>query len=382
MANDVIKQSENTYKTMLVKQNETYTNMLTNSLNSMDIEFSAYKKTCVMSCLSVMATMLRKDSMDFKDIEPTNITSILQQVALLEINLATSPREGYLQFRKSKVTDKDGKEFWVKEFELGIEGNGNDTILRKYGVDLVDVRGPYIIREGDEFTYPSFDGEKMLPPTWLHRSYYGRAMKVVYIATKTDGSKDYLIAEREGVVYNLRAHINQNLMNVTDKEVKKEIINKIATLSLDEILNDLSLRSVTFKSYNQYKKIDEEKTVTLISSAWLAPHSQEAMIERKMKNNATKKYPKDFKNAYVESAYEDTFEDYSQYRERPVYDYSNEDKEIKSIEEHETEIDQNNASKPIENKKVVEELIPSTPKKGDIAFQKIKASEDDFDEGF
>ena len=34
-------------------------------------------------------------------------------------------------------------------------------------------------------------------------------------------------------------------------------------------------------------------------------------------NNATKKYPKNFSNTFVREAFENTFEDYEQYREKP-----------------------------------------------------------------
>lgn len=383
MANEVMKtDTGGEYKTLLVKQNETYTNMLANSLQSMNIDFSAYKKTCVIGCLSIMATMLDKAGMKFKDIESTNITSILQTISLLEINLAVSPREGFLQFRNVKIIDENGKESYRKEFELGIEGDGNDAILRKYGVDIADVKGPYVVREGDEFTYPSFDGEKMVPPTWKPKSYYQKATKVFYIVTKKDGQKDYLIAEREGVVHNLQAHINQNMMGAPTP-VKQEILNKIDSMTLDEILNDESLRSITYTKYNPYKKTEEETTATLISGAWLNPHSREAMIERKMKNNATKKYPKDFRSAFVERAFETTFEDYEPYRqEKEVLDYSSDDRP-KTIEEHEADVDQKTGVREI-GKRAVDNVIPvrSDPKKGDEKLLKASAAADEIDEGF
>lgn len=385
MANEVMKtDTGGEYKTLLVKQNETYTNMLANSLQSMNIDFSAYKKTCVIGCLSIMATMLDKAGMKFKDIESTNITSILQTISLLEINLAVSPREGFLQFRNVKIIDENGKESYRKEFELGIEGDGNDAILRKYGVDVADVKGPYVVREGDEFTYPSFDGEKMIPPTWKPKSYYRKATKVFYIVTKkSDGQKEYLIAEREGVVHNLQAHINQNMMSAPSA-VKQEILDKIDATTLEEILNDESLRSLTYTKYNPYKKTEEEVTVTLISGAWLNPHSREAMIERKMKNNATKKYPKDFRNAFVERAFETTFEDYDQYRnqEKTVLDYT--DDRAKTVDEHEADIDEKTGVKGIEKKRFSDSVIPvrSDPKKGDEQLLKVDASTGETDEGF
>ena len=39
------------------------------------------------------------------------------------------------------------------------------------------------------------------------------------------------------------------------------------------------------------------------------------MILRKMRNNAIKKIPKDFSDAFMAKAYESTFEDYDQYRD-------------------------------------------------------------------
>ena len=42
-----------------------------------------------------------------------------------------------------------------------------------------------------------------------------------------------------------------------------------------------------------------------ISPAWKEGQSRESMIVRKMRNNITKKYPKNFENAYVAMTYEE-----------------------------------------------------------------------------
>lgn len=301
--NELTTQS-NSFKTALVKTSETYTTMLATSFQEMALEFTPYKKVCALNAVFKMDELLRAEGLEWKSINQANVTQILEQITLLDINVSASPREGYVILRKDK--QQDGA--YICKFEFGIEGNGNDALLRKYGVDIKDVKGPFVVREGDEFTYPYFDGEKMNPPTWKPNSYYKKAIKVFYIVTKTDGSKEYLISEREEVVKNLQAHISNNLMWVPEN-LKNPILDKIANMSLEQILEDKTIRKVTYK--DSYGK---DKTTTVISSAWGAAHSSEEMIIRKMKNNATKKYPKDFSSSFIGKAYEDTFEDYDQYR--------------------------------------------------------------------
>ena len=250
-----------------------------------------------------MDELLRSEGLEWKSINQANITQVLEQITLLDINVSASPNEGYVIIRK----DKDANDNPIYKFEFGIEGDGNDALLRKYGVNVKEVVGPFIVREGDEFTYPYFDGEKMNPPTWKPKSYYKKALKVFYIVTKNNGTKEYLISEREEVVKNLLAHISNNLMWVPDI-VKQPILDKVVNMTLEQILDDKSLRKVT------YANGTKQKTTTVISSAWAAPHSRESMIIRKMRNNATKPYPKNFNSSFVGKAYEDTFEDYEQYR--------------------------------------------------------------------
>lgn len=50
----------------------------------------------------------------------------------------------------------------------------------------------------------------------------GKVVRVVYPIEMSDGTIEYHIAEREDVVKNLIAHINQNLMNETFGIAKKK----------------------------------------------------------------------------------------------------------------------------------------------------------------
>ena len=93
--NQLTAQTQTTYKTALVKQTETYTRMLTESLGEMNIDFSNYQKICVINCIQKMKEMLTKEGLDFSQIDQSNITSILTQVSMLQLNISASPRPKY-----------------------------------------------------------------------------------------------------------------------------------------------------------------------------------------------------------------------------------------------------------------------------------------------
>lgn len=376
--NQLVSNQENkvanvkTGKVALVAQTELYTNMLATSFENMQIEFTPYKKICMINALMKMKELLISKGKDFnsKDIDQSNIVSILNKVSMLELNLAASPAECYLQFRNVKQYDDTYK----LSFEFGIEGNGNDALLRNFGVDVKDVKGAFVVREGDDFTYPYFDGEKMIPPTWKPKSFYKKPIKVFYIITKKDGSKEFLISEREEVVKNLQAHISNNLMGVSSIE-KNAILDKISNMTLENILDDKSLRKITIK----------DKTITLISPAWANPQSREDMILRKMKNNATKKYPKDFKNSYIENEYESTFEDYDQYRtSAPIHEEVTQDVINKQVDENlgtkKITLDNNNSINNNINSYDTEESVVNYQEQNQDEFEQ-KQSEEPIIEG-
>ncbi len=298
--------AKQTFRSGLVKITDTYTNMIIGNFQNIQLELDAYQKVCLANAIAKIQELLACNDLDFKSdaINQNNLTTILSQIAMFRLNPAASPRECYFQLRND--TNHAGK----KIIEFGIEGNGNDAILRNYGVDVVNVSQPIIIREGDEFTYPYFDGDKMQPFTWKPKSFYKKPIAVVYIVTKKDGSKEYLVSEREAVANNLKAHISNNMLTCKDYKLKKRILEKIQNMSLEEMLADSELTNSI--------KTEDGKYLTLISPAWKSAHSKEAMILRKMQNNAIKKYPKDFKNSYVESEYESTFDDYNQYKEGAI----------------------------------------------------------------
>ncbi len=287
-----------TYKSGLVKTQETFINMLMKSGQEMALNYDQYQISCARNMMSKMVELLWKEGLTIHQINQNNVTDILQTVAMFRLNPAASPREVYIILRNVKVGDK-----WEKIFEMGIEGDGNDKILREYGVGIKKIYNCWVVREGDGFTYPSFEGLEVKPPTWTPKGYTNKVLRVVYPIAMEDGSVEYHISERESVAINLQAHISNNLMK--NKEInekkKQEILERISKKTLEEIY-------------------DDEEVMLLTSPAWRGYHSREAMILRKLRNNAIKKIPKDYNNSFVESNYERTFEDYDQYSTHPEVD--------------------------------------------------------------
>lgn len=286
------------FQTALAKTQTAYLGMVEEACQPMNIQLSEYQKVCVRNAISKMVSLIDKDGLSLTQINQSNVTNVLQQVAMLQLNAASIPNECYVITRNVKVGNE-----WKKEFEFGVEGDGNDKLLRTYGVDIKKVYPIWVVRENDEFTYPSFKGIDIVPPTWGPKDYHGKITKVVYPIEYADGSIQYHIAEREGVVVNLQAHIANNLMkNKEMSDNDKDKLNKIASdLSLEEILNNQELLRV-------------------INPNWKSAGSREAMILRKLRNNVAKKIPKDFKDAFVTSVYEKTYEDYDQFTENKMVD--------------------------------------------------------------
>lgn len=294
-----------TMVTMLTKVNDTYFPMIEQQLDGKGIKLDGYSKQCILSALSAINAVLDTKGISWADqqLDRSNITQVLMDIACLKLNASASPREVYFQLRNTSFNAKDehGKEVkvWRKKIEMGIEGDGNDAILANFGRDVKKVGQYWLVRENDHFEYPKYNGLQMEPPKWTPTGK-GEVVRVVYPITKTDGQVDFYIGERDDVTRNLIAHINNNLMNetfgickdrykATDEEKKqiatkkKDILKKAKELGLDAL--------------------DDPDMQDWISPAWTEYQSRELMIIRKIRNNIVKKIPKNFGNAYIEMTY-------------------------------------------------------------------------------
>ncbi|MDN4617640.1 hypothetical protein QCD85_05990 [Paenibacillus sp. PsM32] len=291
------------FSTVLTKVNDNYFPMIERQLTGNGIEMDEYSKSCVLNAISAINTVLDSKSIGWNDekLDRSNITQTLIQIASLKLNAAASPREVYFQLRNLKVKGADHKDIWKKQIEMGIEGDGNDAILARFGRDVKKVGQFWLVRENDPFTYPQYTGFDVVAPTWTPTGK-GNVVRVVYPILKVDGTVEYYIAERDDVIRNLVAHMNNQMMNETfgvcedrykaTAEQRKEIAARKA-----RILQRASEKGLA--------ALDDAEMQVYMSPAWTEPQSRESMLIRKMRNNVVKKIPKDFGNFLIERSYQE-----------------------------------------------------------------------------
>jgi hypothetical protein len=315
------------FKTKLAKVNDTYFPMIARQLENNNISFSQYAKSCTLNAIAAINNVLDANGVAWGDsaLDTSNITQTLLTVATLELNPTASPSEVYFQIRNVSVKGADGSTVWKKKIEMGIQGDGFDSLLARFGRNVKTVHPFWVVRENDKFSYPSYNGLEMTPPQWQPTGS-GKVVRVVYPIVSKDNCVNYYISERADVKKNLIAHISNNLMNETfgivtgqkkDKggkmvdrtrydatdeekakiaEKKKELLAQAKALDLDALLD-----SPDFDKY--------------ISPAWKEEQSRETMIIRKMRNNIVKKIPKDFASSLQAEIYnENTDETYKSFK--------------------------------------------------------------------
>ena len=281
--NEVAQKQE--FTTGLSQWTNTITGLVSRDFEQNGVKYDEYSKQCAMNAMGAIFQLVQNDDKaDMGNLNTSNLREVVAQCASLKLNASAMPREVYFQLRNKQIGGQ-----WCKVVEMGIEGDGNDSLLRQFGNSIDTVYPVWLVKEGDDFTYPRRRGIEIEPAEWTPKGLSDKTVRVVYPVKLKDGTIDYLIAEREPVRTNLIAHIRNNLLNETfgicenrykatpkQKEQirarKEEVLSAIREC---ETLEDI-LRCEAAKPY--------------ISAAWL--DTPEAMIVRKMRNNAIKKFPK------------------------------------------------------------------------------------------
>jgi hypothetical protein len=285
MANEVAEKKE--FTTSLSQWVNTFTDLITRDYEACGVTYDDYSKKCAMNAMTEIYNMVKTNpKVDINRLDTSNLRSIVEYCASHKLNAMSYPRECYFSIRSVKVGDS-----WQQIVEVGIEGQGYDTLLAKFGRDVERVYPYWIVKEGDTYIPPKHKGIETTPPEWEEKGLSEKAVIVVYPIMLTDGTITYLIADRDSVKVNLMSHIKQNMINATfgicadrykatDKQ-KEEIKKK-----KEEILNEVR------KCSTVDEMLECEIARPFISGAWL--DSSESMIRRKMCNNATRKFPKDY----------------------------------------------------------------------------------------
>lgn len=259
------------------------------------VSFDEDSKRCAMAAMTSIYHLV-KDSDKVKDLnslDRSNLREIVGQAASLKLNADAVPRECYFQLRTKKV----GADF-LQVVEMGIEGDGNDALLRQFGVGVEYVYPVWLVKDGDEFVYPKHKGLETTPPEWEEKGQSEKVIRVVYPVKMQDGTIQYLIAERDGVKTNLFAHVRNNLMNETFDILKglnskgKQKTRYDATAEEKKKID--AKKEEIYDALRKCETLEDmlacEMAKPFISAAWL--DTPESMIVRKMRNNAIKKFPK------------------------------------------------------------------------------------------
>lgn len=282
------------FNTQLSYYTNRYVDLMERDLTSRGMEFDSYSKDCVVAAMGSIFQMVHESGTSFEAINGSNLKFILSKVAALKLNANAQPRECYFQIRNVNVAGKGKPAQWEKKIEFAIEGDGNDALVSRYGVDVAKVFPYWKVREGDKYIPPRHKGVEITPPEW-EESGVGKVVRIVYPIQYKDGHIEYLSCERADVLKNLAAHIKNNLQNetfgicsdrykATDAQKaqieakKKEIMKKVADIGELEAI------------------IDCEELRPYISPSYYETQSRESMIIRKMRNNIMKSIPKKWDN--------------------------------------------------------------------------------------
>lgn len=285
--NEVVQKQE--FTTGLSQWTNTITGLVSRDFEQNGVQYDEYSKQCAMNAMGAIFQLVQNtDKVDMNNLNTSNLREVVAQCASLKLNANAMPREVFFQLRSKQVGGQ-----WVKMVEMGVEGDGNDALLRQFGNGIDTVYPVWLVKEGDDFTYPRRRGINVEPAEWTPKGLSDKTVRVVYPIKLKDGSVDYLIAEREPVRTNLIAHIKNNMLNETfgicadrykatpkqKEEIKVKKAEILSAIRECETLEDI-LNCEVAKPY--------------ISAAWL--DTPEAMIVRKMRNNAIKKFPKNLNN--------------------------------------------------------------------------------------
>lgn len=280
---EVVQKQE--FNTALSFYTNEFVGLMKRDFKDAGVQFDDYSKQCVVAAMSSIYQLVQSNKVDMKALNNSTLRNVLGQVSSLRLNANAMPRECYFTLRKRQ----NAQGVWEQVVELGIEGDGNDALLRQFGSEVDKVYPVWLVRDGDEFTYPKRKGIEVEPPTWEEKGLSQKVIRVVYPVKLNDGTIEYLISERDSVKTNLIAHIRNSMMNETfgickdrykaTPEQKQQIKGKkfeiMEAVRACETLEDM-LKCDVARPY--------------ISAAWL--DTPEQMFVRKMRNNAIKKFPK------------------------------------------------------------------------------------------
>ena len=273
----------------MMSAQKTYIENIGKGLSSLIGNMTEYQSLCGYNVLSAINTALSSKGLNHlsPNVDRETINDAIKFAVIYQLN--TDNKEIFVITRnyKKKVNDK---EYTYTKIECKPQYKGQLKIISTFGKDVKKVYPEWIVREGDEFTYQTFKGVDIIPPTWTPKSADGKVLRVVVPVKYKDDFIDYRIAERESVAVNIKAQIKQSLMYDKNKDT---ILALIKDMTLDQLL-------------------DSKEVAPYINDTYTGI-SREEMIITKLIINATKRVAIDFKSAVQRELLEKTFDNSNVY---------------------------------------------------------------------
>lgn len=334
--------NELTTKTKTVSMMEAqkmYIDTISSGLESIIGTADSYQILCGYNMLNAINALLAREGLNHLSKEKVDQGTINNAIKFAMVySLNTDNREVFVIARNLKVTVDKTKNLykWIKVIECKPQYRGQLKIISTFGRDVAKVYPEWIVREGDEFTYPTMKGVESIPPTWVRKGGEGKVLRVVVPIKYKDGFIDYRIAERESVATNIKAQIKQSLMADEDKEESKRILALIKDMSLDDLLSNSSVASYVNETYKGI--------------------SAEEMLITKLVINATKRVAIEYGSALRRELLEKTYDN------ADVYTPSHQASELVANETKQIEVqaDENGVVEEKKQDEVVEEVLPQT----------------------
>lgn len=282
----------------LMQVQQKYVTAIAQGLQDIIGNANNYQRVCGYNILAQINVQLAKEGLTFTspNVDRESINNAIKYVILYSLN--TDNREVFTIVRnekRGKYKGRDGKDYdnWIKVIEVKPQYRGTLKIVSDFGRDVKKVYPEWIVREGDDFTYPMFKGIQIEPPTWVRKDCDGKIVRVVVPIQYKNGFVDYRIAERESVATNIKAQIKQTLMNSRDTN-KEVVLAKIQDMTLDELLADKTIAQFVNDTYTGLSK--------------------EEMLITKLVINAVKRIQIDYQSALARELQEKTYDNADVYK--------------------------------------------------------------------
>lgn len=272
------------------------------ALNGMSgIEMTEGGKRCALNLLSELIFEFGVGGLS--DLDRNDINKGLQFVSAYELDIAGG--QAFIDKRKKSAYDAKEKKFVTRwTFKVQPQGNAYELMVAKFGVGVKrdkdgcnGVHRPWLVHDGDFFQDAQFDGIHVTAPVFKpsYKNMPKPVILVVYPIEKSDGSVDYVMADRAGVAKNLAAHILNNKLG--DKPSAKDFDGGWKSPEFKKAQDDYNKAQAEMRKYldgKTYEQMMADQTLDqYISPAWKSPSAKESMVITKMKKNALSGYTRD-----------------------------------------------------------------------------------------